>query len=254
MFERLRFRTRIGLLVAIAAFGLITVTSVTLVLGRRAEQQLFGIETRYVPLIELDRDLKALFAAITRALEDAASAAEESRLADADKLVAELEHRIELGASTIADKGGDPRSLAVELRIYYAAAREVSAALMAGTSAAQIAPKIEAMRNAQQAFAALLDTSTAPDRRRLAEAFATTRGSQRQALWVDIGVATSVLVLMALLSWRIIRRTARSLQAVSHGVQRLARGEFGIEIDVTSPDELGELAREGNRTAERLRE
>jgi signal transduction histidine kinase len=46
----------------------------------------------------------------------------------------------------------------------------------------------------------------------------------------------------------------RSLHAVSEGMEQLARGEFGNEIEVTSNDEIGDLARQANRTALRLRE
>src|ERR1044071_6836698 len=56
-----KFRHRIGILVALAAAALVAVTAVTLVLGRHVAPQLAGIETRYVPLVELDRDLKTLF-------------------------------------------------------------------------------------------------------------------------------------------------------------------------------------------------
>ena len=59
---------------------------------------------------------------------------------------------------------------------------------------------------------------------------------------------------MALLSWRQIRRTVRSLQAVSDGVERLAQRRLRHAIEVPPGDEIGDLAHEANRTAERLRE
>jgi light-regulated signal transduction histidine kinase (bacteriophytochrome) len=55
-------------------------------------------------------------------------------------------------------------------------------------------------------------------------------------------------------SWWITRRTVRALHEVGAGVGRLARGEFGREIEVDSGDEIGDLAREANRTALQLRE
>ncbi len=254
MLAPLKFRHRIGFLVIIAAVGLVTVAAVTLVLGQRSEQQLAGIETRYVPLIELDRDLKTLFAQIPHALEEAATAGEEARLRDADALYAAVAERLRSGRHAIAGNGGEPAALEGELRAYYDEARGVSAALVAGTSAAQIGVEIETMRQAQQRFASSLDAATTPDRRRLAAAFATARASQRNAIWIDIVVASSALVLIMLLSRRIIRDTVRSLRAVTRGVERLARGELAHEIDVTTQDELGDLAREANRTAARLRE
>ncbi len=250
---RLRFRYRIGLLVALAGLALVGVTAVTLVVLRHSQQQLTGIETRYVPLIELDRDLKTAFAEIPRALEDAAAAAEDSRLADADTQAADFERRLGAGEQAILHNGGDPRALAAEFRQYFTIARQVSAAIVAGTPAAQLGSKVEDMRRAQQAFAAHLDAATRPDHQRLADAFSTARESQDVALWTDIVVAAAVLAVMAVLSWRLIRRTVRSLHAVSQGVERLARGEFAAEIDVPPGDEIGDLAVEANRTAVRLR-
>jgi signal transduction histidine kinase/CheY-like chemotaxis protein len=251
---QLRFRHRITLLVALAAFGLVAATAVTLVLGRRNQRQLDRIETRYVPLLELDHRLSTLLANIQKALEDAASAAEESRLLDADRLNAELVDGIESGSEAIANNGGNAPLLVGQLRVYYETARGVSRAMLDGASASELITQIETMRESQLAFGASLHAATRPDRQRLAAAFAAARTSQRQALTGYIIVAIAMLALMAALSWRTIRRLNRSLQAVSAGVERLARGEFGEEIVVASEDEIGDLAREANRTALRLRE
>lgn len=251
---RLKFRHRISLLVMLAATALIAVTIVTLVLGRQSEQQLTGIETRYLPLIELNGDLKRLFADIARTLEDAAGAGEPTKLDEADRLAEELSRRLVADAQAVIDNGGDPRALETAFRAYYAAARDVSAQLASGAEFGKLVEPIEAMRQAQRTFAPQLDAATSPNRERLAAAFATARASQDAALRIDIVVAGIALLLMALISWRIIRHTVSSLQAVSRGVERLARGEFSQPIDIPEGDELGDLAREANRTANRLRE
>jgi len=254
MFLHLRFRHRIGVLVALAGVALITVTVVTLVLGRRSQQVLSSIETRYVPLIELDRDVKSMFAQVARTLEDAAAAAEDSELAAADTLQAELVRRVRAGRDAIVDNGGDPGGLERELNAYYAVARDLAAAMIAGTPAADAGEKVEALRQARERFQSFADLATTPDRRRLAAAFARARGSQQDALRIELAVAIAALVLMAWLSWRIIRRTVTALRAVSVGVEQLAQGELGAEIEVASSDELGDLARQANRTALRLRD
>jgi signal transduction histidine kinase len=250
----LKFRHRVGLLVALTATALTIVTTVALILGTRGEQQLAGIETRYVPLIELDRDLKAQFAEIPRALEDAAAAAEDGRLRDADQVYAAMMRRLQTGRHAITANGGDPVALEAELASYYANARDVAAALAAGAAAGQLGTKIDRMRRAQEAVRAKLDSATAPDRGQISAAFAAARASQRDAIWTDIIVGSCALALIGVLSWRFIRDTVHALQAVSVGVERLARGEFSQEISVTTGDELGDLAREANRTALRLRE
>lgn len=251
---QLKFRHRIGLLVVIAAAGLIAVTTVTLVLGRRSERELFGIETRYVPLIELSRDVNATFSQVTRALEDAANAAEQGPLTKADVVARELRRRLHQGRDTITDNGGDPVALQQEFDAYYGVAREVTQAIVADVPADQLQDKIEEMRRAHQRFSSHLDVAVQPDRRRLAAAFVAARGSQQAALWLEAAVAVAVLVAMVMLSWRIIHRTVTSLHEVASGVKRLAQGEFGSEITVAAGDEVGDLASEANRTAARLRE
>jgi signal transduction histidine kinase/CheY-like chemotaxis protein len=250
----LKFRHRIGLLVVLAAAALVAVTVVSLVLGRRGAQQLAGIETRYVPLVELDRDLRTLFAQIPRTLEDAAAAAEDAKLRDADALYDRLVMRLRAGRGVLLHNGANPVALESELREYYGNARDVSAALVAGSPAPALSAKIDEMTRARQALTAHLEQATTPDRRELGAAFTAARVSQQEALWLDIAVACGALLLIGLLSWRLIRYTVSTLRAVSIGVERLARGDVAHEIEVRYDDELGELAREANQTAARLRE
>ena len=252
--RRIPFRYRVGLLVLLAAIALVTVTAVAIVLGNRGAENLSGIETRYVPLIELDRDLKTTFEQTWRTLEEAAAAGEESKIRDADGLRDELLRRLRAGAHTIATNGGDAAALSVELALYYGPARELALALARGTPPGQLATQIETMHRAQLAFTSHLDAATAPNHERLAAAFESARASQRTSLLIDIGVAIGTLLVMTLLSWWIIRSTVRSVQAVSEGVERIAAGTFDREIVVESTDEIGDLATEANRTAARLRD
>ncbi|HSR95458.1 MAG TPA: ATP-binding protein [Kofleriaceae bacterium] len=254
MIAPIKFRHRIGILVALAAAALVAVTAVTLVLGRSVGQQLAGIETLYVPLVELDRDLKALFNDLPRALQDAADAAEISGLSKADEVFDTLVHRLRAGWPVIAGNGENPVALEAELRVYYGHARGVATALIAGTPGSELTAKIEEMTRARQTLSDHLDLATKPDRGRLGAAFASARSSQQQALWLDIAVALCALLVIGVLSWRLIRRTVTTLRAVTLGVERLARGDAAHEIEVMSRDELGDLAREANQTAVRLRE
>jgi signal transduction histidine kinase len=250
----LKFRHRISLLVLLAAVALLIVISVTLVLGEENKNQLTGIETRYLPLIELDGELKSQFSTISRTLEDAASAGEQSMVEEADRLGAQIRARIAQGAQVIVDNGGDPKALDAAFAAYYSVARQVSSALADGAQFGDLSEKIDAMRQSQRTFALALDTATRPDRAKLAAAFAAARHAQRTSLEVDIIVAVLALVLMVVISSRIIRRTIDALREVSDGVERLASGDFSRTIDVGGDDELSDLARQANRTAERLRQ
>jgi signal transduction histidine kinase len=252
--SRLRFRHRIGLLLGLAAVALIAVTVVTLALGRRSEQAIVGIQTRYVPLIELNGELKRMASELSKAFEDAAGAGEESKLAEAEQLRAAIQSRVETGRAVISGNGADPKALLDALESYYQASRPLTVALIGGTPASELTTEIDLMLRRQRELVALINAATTPDRVRMNQAFASARALQRTTLLVDIIVALTALAIMAFLSGRLIRRTVRSLQAVSDGVERLARGDFGTVIDVPPGDEIGDLAREANRTAERLRE
>ena len=254
MLPRLKFRHRINLLVLLAAIALVAVTAVTLVHNRRSERQLSGIEERYVPLLEIDRDLDRLFTGSVRALEDAAGAGEDTKLDEADQLSVEFLQHLAAGDAAIRANGGDPGALAASYRTYYANAREVAKSLVAGTPPGELADQIIAIQRARSSFRPQLAAATRPDRAKLAEAFATARESADASLRLDIIVATVALLLMAVVSWRMIRRMVSSLREVSAGVERIASGDFSRTIAVEPGDEIGDLAREANRTATRLQE
>jgi signal transduction histidine kinase/DNA-binding response OmpR family regulator len=249
-----KFRHRVAALVGLAALALLTVTAVSLLLGRRSERQVSDVELRYVPLLEVNRDLAALFTAITRALADAASAAEEAPLVQADRLRDQFVARVDHDRAAIVSNGGDPDALLAEFTAYYTLAREVSAALVGGDGSEALAAKVERMHAAQARCAARLDASTTPDRRRLAEAFASARRTQRISAIIEVSVAALTLLVMLLLSWAIVRRATGSLRGLSLGMERLARGDFSQEILVDTRDEFGDVADQGNQTARRLRE
>jgi signal transduction histidine kinase/CheY-like chemotaxis protein/HAMP domain-containing protein len=249
-----KFRHRVAALVGLAAAALLITLTASLLLGWRSERQVSEVELRYVPLLELNRDLTALFTSITRTLADAAAAAEEGSLVEADRLRDEFVRRVEGGRAAIASNGGDADQLLADVTAYYTLAREVSAALIADDGGDALPGKVERMHAAQAQAAARLDAATTPDRPRLAKAFASARRTQRISAVVELSVAVLALVVMLLLSWAIVRRATGSLRGLSEGMERLARGDFSQEIHVVTRDEFGDVADQGNQAARRLRE
>ena len=175
----LRFRTRIALLVLTAIFALGTTTVVAVVLGRHSERQISSVETRYLPLLELNRDLKALFAGI----------AERSRRRPRRPRRRPARRRSP-GATPwpaagrrpprIADNGGDADALLAAFRRYYELAprrwRSGSRPSTIARRACGARERGHAGRAAPSARPAWT-TATTPDRARLAEAFDSARAS-----------------------------------------------------------------------------
>jgi CheY-like chemotaxis protein len=254
MLERLRFRFKVLMLVAPALVGLMLVTAVALLLNRRADGQLVAVQNTYLPLLELDRDLKRLFSEVQRELEAAVAAREKENLRRADDLRQQFIDRLGPSRAVLAANGTDAGVFRQALVDYYDVARDVTVQLMAGHTGEALVERMEEMRVRQTDFRERLERGAAPDRERMAAAFRAARATHDQTFVVNLLIALIAVLVAAMFSWRIIGSSVRSLQEVQGGVERLARGDFAQEIRVSSLDEFGDLARQANETAVRLRE
>jgi two-component system phosphate regulon sensor histidine kinase PhoR len=77
-----------------------------------------------------------------------------------------------------------------------------------------------------------------------------TRARMRNRLLVGAGFA---FVGCLLLSWIFIRALTRPLQAMTHGAEKLARGDYEVPLPIDSGGELGVLARAMNRMTSEVR-
>ena len=184
-------------------------------------------------------------------LEDAAAAGEDGELRDADAL-SDSVHRAR-SARARHDRGQRRRSAGARGR---ASARTTrSRAGVGAISSAADPPELAAAgrgdARGQRAFASHLDTATTPDRGRLAAAFATARELAATSRCGSTSRSRSARSsLMALLSWRIIRRTVRSLHAVSIG-RRAARARRVRRRDRASSRATRSAISRARRTAPR---
>ena len=72
---------------------------------------------------------------------------------------------------------------------------------------------------------------------------------QLRAAWIIAGVALALAALVALVLARVFLQPLKRVAAATH---RLAAGEYGTRVAVTSHDELGRLAEDFNRLAQAL--
>jgi PAS domain S-box-containing protein len=72
---------------------------------------------------------------------------------------------------------------------------------------------------------------------------------------IEIGAAAALMLLLgAVLVWVAIHRSLRPLEEVTAGVERLAHGELGQRVPVSTDDELGTLAQTFNAMADKVEE
>ncbi len=70
---------------------------------------------------------------------------------------------------------------------------------------------------------------------------------------VMIAAIVAIILLTAAVSWVIARSLTRPVHAIVAGMGRLAGGDLCVRVDIEQRDELGQLARTFNSTAENLR-
>jgi len=97
---------------------------------------------------------------------------------------------------------------------------------------------------ASQKILGVLDTNLS-----LADADASLAQSTRQMVWYTLLATAVICSLSAIFVWRVVHGRLKALKA---GTERLASGELGCQLDVTSHDELADLARSFNAMSSQL--
>jgi two-component system nitrogen regulation sensor histidine kinase NtrY len=111
----------------------------------------------------------------------------------------------------------------------------------AARSSAEAFLALPLMRRAQPAGVLLAGTS-------LAEQLAL----EREILWIGITVAVVGILLGALLGWWTTERITRPVEQLVKGARSVAAGDWSAHVDVSSKDEIGELARAFNKMTSQL--
>ena len=75
--------------------------------------------------------------------------------------------------------------------------------------------------------------------------------SIRRVVWTAAGLTAAAATLLAFL---FARRTARPLQDLTHGAERISAGNYGFKVYAIGQDEVGTLARAFNNMSTRLAE
>ena len=107
MLNRLNFSTKVFLMPALAAAGIIIIFIVVQMSAARTERLVGLIDEGFIPKLELSRDLVDTLAQIQRGLQDAASAADPGILAETDNLATAFSERLESERDNPTVKSGE---------------------------------------------------------------------------------------------------------------------------------------------------
>lgn len=205
------------------------------------------VETGYFPALEADHQLREHLGTIRRAFQDAATAQDESILEEAELARTEITTLLAKAKANPVLVDRDSELLATDFQTYFAAAKRVARAAIAGDVGTAVA------RDQEDAVASLgrlderLDASLRRSREGMSRAFADARENQTtssRVLALVTVISALCLVLLVLLSWFLVNRAIRPLQRTVRAFDRLARGELGVAIELTGGrDEIGQLQR-----------
>jgi two-component system nitrogen regulation sensor histidine kinase NtrY len=77
-------------------------------------------------------------------------------------------------------------------------------------------------------------------------------GLERSILWTGVTVASSGILLGALLGWWVTERVTRPVERLADGARSVASGDWSVRVEASTTDEIGDLARAFNQMTEQL--
>lgn len=243
--ERLGFREKLGLIPSVAAVALTAILLLNIATGMLTDIRQSAIENRYYPAVRASRDLQAELRAVQRALQDAVTTGDSTALATADSVRNAFARTARAAQAMPVDSA---------LAVYYARARSASAYMIRNGRRDGTLRSFPDLSERYAAIRTDLEGSRAQNEAAIASAFRTTRWIRR-AGWVgSVVVIALCIVLLAHLSRLVSVSITEPVREAARVAARLAEGDVGVRIEITSQDEIGALLRSMQRVVTYLEE
>jgi HAMP domain-containing protein len=245
------FRVKLLLIVGATALALSAVVIGSATSGVRQGRDLASVERRMVPRLLLGPQLEAEFERLRRGMQDAVAAQDANALDESRVTRTRL---FELIAS--AGDALDPHDAGLlrwRIQDYWDKASGVSRRLIGGESGESLVAEMTQMQELQRAAVQAIRKTAGFNREELSATFASIHAANESANEFRLGIGLGGLVLGLGLSLWVSRSMLRGLAELSAGFSRFATGDFSRQIEVTSEDELGHVAREANQMAANLK-
>ena len=247
---RVRFRTKLLAVVAIAALALVVLVVVGQLTAQQVNDHIVHIKDRQIPLIGLRPRLQSQLDRLTRGFKDAVAASDLDLLAGTGEPKDELLDQLRLARGAV--DATEAATLVHDINDYYASAYTVSRRLIKGETGEGMVTGMADMQRLRARAAAQLEKVTSFDAAALTRGFDSVVHAQRTAIRVRMVVSIACLLGVIVLSLWINRGVLRSLSALTDGLGRFADGDFASPIPVSTRDELGDVARQANQMADGL--
>ena len=239
-FRDLRIKSKLLVLPAFAALGLLIVLVTSFVLADSEERQIRLVENHYYPSVQLSAEIETRFAALQRGLQDAVAARNANGLDDTDALYAQLVKRIESGRRISVLDPKESEALKAATDQYYKLARDTSSRMIHGQSGEGILEALQAMQGQYAAVANRVKKDAERDQEAIRSAFAAAANIRRKAKWIMAIILLASVAALSAASLILARLLTRSFDQVVRVTRELAGGDLRIDVEITSADETGQ--------------
>lgn len=241
MLKNLKFRYKI--LTFPVLFGLISI-STFFILGSfnsKNEKLLKQTENRYMPSIELSSEINAKLTEIQRTLQDAVSAADESKLEEADTLAKKInELSKDLISKSEQDKSVD--SISMMFNTYYTEARTITLEMIGGKNITeQLSNRIAGMVIQFNKVKNLVVFVEKKCKEQSALHFAEIKNNSKVLAKTNLIISILGLLFTIVLSFIIVRAISGPLKMVVSHMKQISHKQIHFQIKEKRKDEIGDL-------------
>jgi methyl-accepting chemotaxis protein len=248
-----KFKAKIVLLPSMATVFLLLILAVAGYLGAHTSDLLGRIENGYTPAVALNRDLEGFLADVQRKLQEAVAAEDLDALARVDSSREQFLAGLETARANPVYQAERLASLERDFTGYVDHAKETSAEMISkdpkvGARLAEMSSRYTQLRTA-------LKQATVDSEHQAAAAFGEVRSTQRTTQLVMLLLVLGCVAVLGLVSVRIIRQVLGPLGKLTAAATRIAAdGDLTQVIDVSSTDEIGQLAQAFAQMVAQLRD
>jgi len=253
--NNLRLRTKLMLLPGLASLGLLLALATAWGFGRQNLNLINRIQTGYLPAAQVSRSMVESLEKIQRSLQDAVTAQDLDMLAAADQEHARFNALLEQARTNPVMDAKRISEISTAMDDYYKLAHTTSRSMIGQEAPESVARALPAMTSKFNAMRTRVEQGMAADAKDMDNAFEGAQAAQTQSIIWMLAVLGVTLIGLATLGLVIVRGVTRSLVSLTTAAQRIAtENDLRTDVEITSNDEFGELARAFQSMVVKLRE
>lgn len=247
-----KFRDKILIIPLLALFSFVTVLIVSYVLNLNNAHLLTRIENRYYPAIELNRELDRTLTAIQNELQDGVTSRNVRKLEKADSLYAQFIATFSNHSDGMAMGSQSLTDLKNEAKEYYQSARHAAQQLLKNRTSRSYRSWKDALAK-YNAISQNLEAFARQNKAEIEGAFATTRKNFNKSLFTQSLVTIFFVLLIVSLSIYLTQNLSNTVSKVVRWTEDFSQGKQDSQLNIKSPDEIGELAHAISEMMDKIR-